>query len=503
MNVSGVSASGGLETVGSALNNIAKDDDLFHSNVGWLMCDSRIGAGRLGTLQKRLSAPNTLQYSSKPLERVSPKDAKSIDEIMSGRFIKQYGVEGVKFSHRMPDSHLSTKYNISVGAPTNQKASGRCWIFGGLNMMRQAVQQKYGEDFQYSQNYVAFWDKLERANYYFDKMITLAPNDAMDPRVLNLTENLNHDGGEWEFFRNIVEKYGLVPDYAMPETALSGSSASYTQYLEPRIREIGGILHGMAQRGASQDELDAVRKQGIDEVYSVLTKALGEPPKHFYWQGEEGKISQITPTEFATENPVDLRSLTHVTHLPYLPSGERVKVRDVGNMVGGDGMAALNLEMDEIKAAIRASIKDGKPVLFTAETAHRDKDKHYWATDTDASDALLGIDNKLRLDKGDRLKYRVTGLAHLMSFVGCDDTDTKKYDGDALEKLPQAYGPLWKVENSWKDNAEIFMSDAWLDEYLYAIVIDPKYLSETSQKTLADAWSPVTEVEAWDPLGRV
>ena len=83
------------------------------------------------------------------------------------------------------------------------------------------------------------------------------------------------------------------------------------------------------------------------------------------------------------------------------------------------------------------------------------------------------------------------------------DTDAKKYDGDALEKLPQAYGPLWKVENSWKDNAEIFMSDAWLDEYLYAIVIDPKYLSETSQKTLADAWSPVTEVEAWDPLGRV
>ena len=409
---------------------------------------------------------------------------------------------------------LETQHNVETGAGTDQKASGRCWIFSGLNMLRQHMLEDYGKSFQYSQNYVAYWDKVERARFYFDKMTELAYEPASAQRTLNLVENLYTDGGEWELFRNVVLKHGVVPSYAMPETELAGNSAAYMELLKTRVRELGGLLHMKAQQGAHATELQAIKDRAMGEVRRVLDAALGTPPASFLWKKpapEKAKPAtanapflQLTPLQFLAQNPVDLATLVHITNFPNHPYNARIHVEDVNNVAGAPGMLALNLPMAEFKEAVRNALRAGSSVLMSSEVKDRDCVNKVWALHANRSGPLLGLDAGLRLGKGDRLRYRATGVAHGMLFTGCDDKDAVKYEGAPLSGAEaELMQPLWRVENSWKDNARMYMTDAWVDEYVYGAVVDRRHLSADARKLFNSRTTPDITVPAWDPFGRV
>ncbi len=426
------------------------------------------------------------------------------EQKLLARYVADSGIEAINGNPDIIPAHLETTYNLTPGAPTDQKRSGRCWIYASLNFLRVKVLSAFGKNFSFSQNFVSFWDKFERANYFLEKMIEMKALDPMDHRLLNCIENLYTEGGEWELFNNVVEKYGLVPDYAMPETSFSGNSNGYVSLLKERLREIGGILHRKAQSGAGKDELQKIKDIALSEVHSILTKYIGTPPKKFLWKEKTGQVKRMTPVEFYKGLPFNLNDMVEVTHFPYYKEGALLKVKDVSNLVEGKELHAINANLEVIKQAVRNSIKDGVPVEFASETYHLDEKRKLFSMDSDQTYPLFGLDPTLKLDKGDRLKYRVTTVAHAMVLIGCDDAGHSRYIGEKPSKVPESLRePLWKVENSWQRATAIFMTDSWFNEYLYSIIIDKKYLPQEYRAILEDKNAPVLELDAWDPYGRL
>lgn len=440
-------------------------------------------------------------YIPKPLDanRVHPITTNA-QSLYLARYVSKFGIGAINKNPKVNPEFLSTQYNVKTGKPTDQKHSGRCWIFGSLNMMRVKVVEEYGESFEYSQNFIAFWDKYERANFFLEKMISSAQNDVFDHRMVNLLKHVYLDGGEWELFKNVVQKYGVVPKSAMPETEFSGNSGGYMRLLEGRLREIGGLLHLRVRAGATKSELQEIKAKALEEVYNTLACYLGTPPSKFLWKEKDGKVTHMTPLDFYKQSKCELDDYVHVTCLPYHENNQKLRVQDVGNMVEGEPLQALNLSIDEVKSAIRRSIKDGSSVGIAAETCHLDRDTKLFSMDSDVIPKVFGWNEELKLDKGERLKYRATSVAHMMTIIGCDDPDVSKYAGEHANELPEAMGPLWKIENSWKDASTLYMTDPWLDEYLYGIVIEKKYLSEQATKILDNDEAPVKELDGWDPF---
>lgn len=473
--------------------------DLFTPSAGVLAVSRNSDRGRVEKLKKRYleEVSDSFRPEPVPLKKLKPSQTPFLD-----RYVSVVGLGKINGNPQIVKKHLETQHNITPGRPTDQKHSGRCWIFGILNKMKIEMLEKYGKDFQYSQNYVAYWDKFERANFYLEKMIEMKDLEPGDHRLLHMIDYLYKDGGEWELFVNVVEKYGVVPDYAMPETEFSGNSGGYMSLLQDRLNEVGGILHRMARDGATLEELRSVKNRCLEEVRGVLNKYLGEPPQSFLWKPKGEKAKKIDPVEFYRENPLNLKEMVHLVHLPYRRSGELIEVRDVGNVVGGAPMRGLNVPLSVMKEAVRKSIQDNQSVPCGAEVKHLDREKKVFTTDADQKEKLFGFDQSLKLSKGDRLLYRATTVAHLMNFIGCDDPGTKRFEGEDVEGVPETLTqPLWKVENSWKDNEEIFMTDAWFDEYMYDVIVHEKYLPEEYRQL----WkrSLVEEVDAWDPFGRI
>lgn len=459
--------------------------------------------GKINALKRAVTSLSQPQkYPPKPITEERIKELTNNKPFLA-RYVGKYGISVINSNPEIVKSHLSTEHNVKHGKPTDQKSSGRCWIFGFLNMMRIKVLEEYGEGFAYSQNYAAFWDKYERANHFLEKMIEMAGEEATSQRVMNAVEQFYADGGEWELFLNIVEKYGVVPDYAMPETEFAGSSGGYMRLLQTRLRKVGGVLHKMASGGVPRKELDRIKNQGLNEVYSVLTLYLGTPPKKFEWKESDSKVVQLTPLEFYKKNPCDLNSMVHVTHLPYRTNNCIIQVKDVGNVVGGVPMRGLNISIKVILNAIVKAIKSGVPIPCAVEMKQLDRTKDVLSMEGDQTDDIFGFDSSIDLSKADRLKYQVTKVAHLMNIVGCDDLDVVKVKGDFEGKIPDTLGPLLKVENSWKNHEEIFMTLPWIIEYFYGAVIPIEFLPEKYQKLWKAPAPPVEYVDAWDPFGRI
>ncbi|MFT4552041.1 MAG: bleomycin hydrolase [Chlamydiales bacterium] len=446
------------------------------------------------------------RYYPQPLtgDRIQQiKDRANLNPFLS-RAISQFGVTAITKNPACLKDFLETKYNIDIGKETDQKSSGRCWIFSALNVMKKYVLDDYGKEFAYSQNFIAFWDKMERANFFLEKMVEYHDLPVGDQRVQNTIEHLFTDGGEWELFENVVKKHGVVPGYAMPETEFTGRSGGYMSLLNERLREVGGYLHKKVQDGsATVDELHAIKDKAMVEVYTLLCDYLGNPPEKFPWKNAEGKVVSMTPVEFYEQGKCDLSQKVHLTNLPYVPFGKKIEVEDVGNVVEGLKLRSLNVSMEFLKSAVRESIKNGDPVEIGCEMRYLDRDKDLLSIDNDEVSDLFRFDQRYTLDKGDKLHYKVTAVAHGMVIVGCDDEETVRCDAASMEETPDTYGPLWKVENSWgSKNRHIFMTDKWFDQYCYGVVVDKKYLPERLVST-SESEENVEQLSGWDPFARI
>ncbi len=386
---------------------------------------------------------------------------------------------------------------LKTGAATTQKKSGRCWMFAGLNLFRsQAADQMGSEDFEFSQTYQMFWDKLEKSNYFLETILDTF-DEPTDGRLISwIMIDPIQDGGQWDMFVNLVKKYGAVPKTVMPETEASGNSGAMNYNITTKLREFASILRAGHAAGRSLDDLKASKSIMLDEIYRMLCIHLGTPPKSFVWQYYDKdknfhRDGEMTPQEFAVKYiQTNLDDLICLIHCPQKTKSMNTlyTIERLGNIVGGHIIRYLNVELDVMKAASISMIRDGRPVWFGCDVG-KHFDRELGIMDMDIYD-LEGIyQSSIGLDKAGRLDYGGSQMTHAMVFTGVNLDD----DGKPTR---------WRVENSWGDDFAdkgfMIMSDGWFDEYNYEVVVDKKYLTPE----LLDIFTGTpTGLPPWDPMG--
>ncbi|MGA2208290.1 MAG: C1 family peptidase [Acidimicrobiales bacterium] len=377
---------------------------------------------------------------------------------------------------------------------TSQGKSGRCWLFAGLNLIRAGTMAKLNvKEFEFSQNYVMFWDKLERANYFLEAIIETADRDIDDRTIAFLLDSVAGDGGQWNMFVALVDKYGLVPKAFMPETQSSSETAKMNSLLRRVLRR--GAL---TVRAAVGSDLEAAREQKADIlqiVYRVLSIHLGTPPDRFLWQWRDKdkafhRDGLLTPKEFAESYvtlPIDEYVCLVHDPRPSSPMNRTYTVEYLGNVSGAPPVTYLNVEIALMKELAAQAIESGEPVWFGCDVAKMmSNDYALWDAKLFDYDSVYAT--PLELSKADRLIAHESQMTHAMLFTGVD-----RVDG-----VPRR----WRVENSWgaeRGRDGFFtMNDSWFDEYLFEIAARRDLLPAELQAAL-DA--EPTVLPAWDPMG--
>ncbi len=386
---------------------------------------------------------------------------------------------------------------VKTGAATSQNSSGRCWMFAGLNLFRMlAAKEMNLEDFELSQNYTMFWDKLEKSNYFLESILTTL-SEPTDGRLISwLVASPIQDGGQWDMFVNLVKKYGVVPKEAMPETESSSSSSIMNDRVTNKLREYAGQLRQSHEDGYSIEHLRAEKEKMLKEVYRMLAIHLGEPPASFSWQWRDKdkdfhRAGQMTPKEFYDKYVrFDLDSMVCLIHCPQSAKAYNTlyTIDYLGNVIGGHGIRYLNVELDTLKKATTAMIKEEKPVWFGCDVGKM-FDRDLGLMDTDLYDYEGVYGTKFGMDKAQRLDYGSSLMTHAMVFTGVDLDENGK--------------PLkWRVENSWGDkNGEkgfMVMTDPWFDEYNYEVVVEKKHVPLDILRLLE---TEPSVLPPWDPMG--
>lgn len=386
------------------------------------------------------------------------------------------------------------KYRVDVSGITNQYSSGRCWMFTSMNAMRPAVMRKYDlAVFDFSHNYNYFWDMFEKSNHFLESIIATA-SQPMDSRaVSHYFSNAIDDGGVWNNFYNVAQKYGVVPQSVMPETAHSDNTGQLDARLDERLRKGGYKLRQLYASGAKPAALRKAKLDILSDIYRILSLTLGEPPTQFTWKyktkaGEVKELAGYTPLQFFNE--VKPANYTPENYIMIMndPTREYYKLYDIEgyrNTVEGADWLYLNLPNDVIKAAAMASIKDNEAMYASCDVGKQaNYDKGINAMEMYDYNKLFGVN--FDMDKKARILTRQSGSSHAMLLIGCDT--------DAGEKPVK-----WEFENSWGadsgNGGYLTFTDGWFDEYMFRIVINKKYLDPKSTEALK---SKVIMLPPWD-----
>lgn len=396
--------------------------------------------------------------------------------------------------------YLQRRFSVTVdnGKVTTQAHSGRCWLFSSLNVARFVAKKNLGiKDFEFSQSYAMYFDKLERANYFLQDMAQLkAAGEPEDSRLVqHLLSDLLGDGGQWTMALNVYKKYGAVPKDFFPETASSQNTGDMNTQLRHVLRQAVAHLY---EFDGSQDSADSIVADALAAAHRVLTIHLGTPPKSFDWEwtDDEGQFhrdGETSPQEFwkkyvdaGLEDYVCLVDDPRREH----PKGKKIAIEHLGNVVGGDRTEYLNVDAQFMKDCVRTILSEqGIPVWFGADChPMMDRTNGAWATDLFEYDRVYSVD--FDLDKEQRVRFADSAMNHAMAFVGVDVAD----DGTTTNR--------WRVENSWgdkiADKGYFTMDDPWFDEYVYEVAVPKSMLSAEYQKALDE--EPIS-LPAWDPMG--
>ena len=381
---------------------------------------------------------------------------------------------------------------------TNQKSSGRCWGYAGLNLFRIYLGRKHGlRNFEFSQTYFMFWDKLEKSNYFLNSIIDTAQESWDSRLIMHLLHNPIQDGGQWDMWVNLINKYGVVPKSEMPETYQSGKSMRMNRMITRKLREYAKKLREAVNNKTSAEEVIKLKNTMLSTVYKMLVVHLGEPPESFNWQVRDKKknfhrYNDLTPKSFFSDHVgIDLNNLVCLIDCPMSDKKyNRVyTVEYLGNVIEGNPIRYLNVEIDILKRATIESIKNNDPVWFGCDVSkylHRT----HGVMDTKLFDFELFYGTSFPLDKASRLEFGESKMTHAMLFTGVD------LDSNGNPKK-------WRVENSWGErNGEkgyYIMSDDWFEQYLYEVVIDKKYLASKIVEMYES--QEAKSLPPWDPMG--
>ena len=397
---------------------------------------------------------------------------------------------------RMIDHTYSDVVNNEMKKVTNQKSSGRCWGFAGLNLMRISLAEKYNlGNFEFSQNYFMFFDKLEKSNYFLENILKTLDESYDSRLMMHLLDSPVQDGGQWDMFVNLIEKYGAVPQSVMAESFQSSQSRMMNQFLTRKLREFAWTLRTMNTKGKKLSELRKEKEKMMSVIYSMLCVCLGNPPDKFDWQTRDKKnkfirLTDLNPVDFYKKHSgVNLKEKLCLIHAPMSNKkmNELYTVSFLGNVIEGQIIKYANVELADIKKAAIKSIKNNESVWFGCDVGkmfHRD----LGLMDMDLYDYEALFNTNFTMNKATRLEYGDSMMTHAMLFTGVDIVGGK----------PRR----WRVENSWGvkggDKGYYLMTDKWFDEYNYEIVVDKKYLPKSILE-LFDR-EPV-KLAPWDPMG--
>ena len=380
---------------------------------------------------------------------------------------------------------------------SDQKASGRCWMFAALNTFRHKMIAGFQlEDFELSQAHTFFWDKYEKSNWFLEQVIATADQELTSRKVKFLLDTPQQDGGQWDMVVALFEKYGVVPKSVYPESISSSNSRELNQILNKLLRQDAQILRELAVEGANSSELQAKKEELLQEVFNFLAMNLGLPPRQFdfsyrdkdnHFHSESG----LTPLTFY-QKYVDLKLADYVSiiNAPTAdkPYGRFYTVEMLGNVVGSKPVRYLNVEMDRLKELAISQMQAGETVWFGSDVAQSSNRKAGVMAEG-MHDFTASMDIRLTQDKAGRLDYSESLMTHAMVLTGVDLDENGK-------------AKKWKVENSWGEkvgNKGYFVaSDAWMDEYTYQIVVRKEFL--TVAELAAYEAEPIV-LAPWDPMG--
>jgi len=399
-------------------------------------------------------------------------------------------------TYRKIDHTYSDVISSEMKEVTNQKASGRCWGFAALNLMRIDLAKKYNlVNFEFSQSYFMFFDKLEKANYFLESILSTL-DEKSDSRLMAwLVNSPIQDGGQWDMFVNLMEKYGIVPQSVMPESLHSSSSRSMNQLITRQLRKFASVLRKKNKEGVMLNDLRKMKIDMMGTIYNMLCMFIGKPPESFDWQVRDKKnkflrFENLTPISFYKKNVgIKLADKVCLIHCPMdnKKMNELYTIKYLGNVVEGQIIKYLNVNIDELKKYSIKSLKNNEAVWFGCDVGkmfHRD----VGVMDTDLYNYELTFGTNSEMDKSTRLEYGDSQMTHAMLFTGVDIKSKKP--------------TKWRVENSWGPKGGCkgyyLMTDNWFNQYNYEVVIDKKYLPERIKEMFNK--KPV-ELNPWDPMG--
>ena len=385
--------------------------------------------------------------------------------------------------------------NIKTLPAANQKASGRCWLFAATNVCREVIAKKLNlANFELSQSYLAFYDRLEKSNYLLEAVIELIDKEYDDRTLAFLLQNGVGDGGQWDMFVSLANKYGLCPKNVYPETNTSSATRETAQLINFTIRKFASDAKALYQAKG----LEAVRKEKeevLNKIYFLLVNAYGLPPEKFDFEYTDKDGNYHLEKGFDALSFKDKYlgdSLNDYVSLINAPTkdkafGKTYTVQYLGNVVGGKQVTHLNVTMDRMKELILKQLRDDRIVWFGSDVGfYGDREEGVWDDTRFDLNTPFGLD--LKMNKGESLDYHASQMNHAMCITGVS----------FKEGIPSK----WKIENSWgKDRAKdgyYIMSKSWFDQFVYQAVVDKKYLNEEELKALQG--EPVV-LKPWDPMG--
>ncbi|PIA15180.1 aminopeptidase C [Coemansia reversa NRRL 1564] len=386
-------------------------------------------------------------------------------------------------------------HKLAIDAPiTNQKSSGRCWIFAGLNVLRQKMMKEYNlEELELSQPYLFFYDKLEKANWFLENILGTL-DEELDGRVVQyLLKDPVGDGGQWDMFVALIEKYGVVPKGVYPETFHTSNSSNMDTLITSKLREYAKILRNAHNKGEAINTLRTQKHGMLEEVHRIMTISLGQPPEKLTWafynkDKKYHEFKDITPVEFYKQHvKLDCTQTVSLINDPRNEHMKKYTVKYLGNVVGATDVHYINLSSTDIKKYAAKVLKDGRPVWFGCDVG-KFLARSKGLMDTQVIDYQAAFNFGFGTTKAERLQYGESMMTHAMVLTGVhiEDDNTVR----------------WRIENSWGPDygskGYLTMTDRWFDEFVYQIVLEKRDIPEHVLEVLDQK---AIVLPPWDPMG--
>lgn len=427
------------------------------------------------------------------LEKSYKEDKKN--DVIRHALIKNPIVDVVYDNKNEIDTIFIFSNEVKTLPVCNQKASGRCWIFAGLNVLREIIAKKLNlRNFELSQNYIALFDKLEKANYALTSIIDLIDNEPNERVLMHILTNGVGDGGQWDMFRNLVIKYGILPKNNFNETYQSSNTMESNHLLNTYIRKFASEAKKLANENR-KNEIHTLKKEYLKNIYNLLTNSFGLPVEKFdfeyYDKDDKYHLEKdLTPKSFFEKyigNEID--EYVSIINSPTKdkPFNKVYTIAYLNNVVEGKLIKHLNLPMERIKELVEKQIDDNNIVWFGSDVSfYRNRKTGLW--DDLSFDYVSAFNIDYKFNKEDMLDFHASVMNHAMCLTGYNKKDGKTN--------------RYKVENSWGEDVGnkgyFIMSSSWFDSFVYQAVILKKYLNEEE----IDAYNkePVV-LDPWDPMG--